>query len=187
MDRDGTLIDDVGYLSRTDRISIREGVFEGVRTLLDRSYIPVVVTNQSGVARGLIENGQLHAIHRQLHEAFLEREAPVLAWYYCPHLPPDQLRPEEEDGANRSLLKTCDCRKPGHQLWREAASDLPGTVDFSASWSVGDRKRDVLPGCELGTGAVLVGNSNPAASADREIVSASSFREAVDVIRSQAD
>ncbi len=182
MDRDGTLIDDVGYLSRTDRISIREGVLDGVRRLLEHAYIPIVVTNQSGVARGLIEEEELRSIHRVLHKTFLEHDAAVLAWYYCPHLPPAQLRPEEEDGANPSLLKTCSCRKPGPALWHEAESDLPGSVNYSSSWSVGDRERDVVPGRDLGTGAVLVGQPERSEPEDPNICSAHSFREAVDLM-----
>lgn len=182
LDRDGTLIDDVGYLSRTDRIRIKDGVLDGVRRLVEERFIPVVVTNQSGVARGLIDPSELQEIHRILHHKFLERQAPVYGWYFCPHLPPDQLRPEEEDGADPSLLTRCDCRKPEPGLWEQALNDLSASVDLAASWSVGDRMRDVDPGCELGTGGVLLSEAPDQPTSGNDVHPAKSFGDVVDVI-----
>lgn len=181
LDRDGTLIDDVGYLSRPDRIRVKDGVFDGVKRLMQNGFVPVVLTNQSGVARGLIERPALHDIHQTLHRRFLEQDAPVFGWYYCPHLPPDQLRPAEEEGAEDELLTTCDCRKPGQGLWKQALNDLPD-VDLRASWSVGDRMRDVEPGCRMGTGGVLCSDSPDSSEGTGEVRSANSFGEVVDVI-----
>ncbi len=177
LDRDGTLIDDTGYLSRVDRISVKPGVFEGVRKLLKSSYVPVVVTNQSGVARGLIKREELRRIHRVLHQRFSDQEAPVLAWYYCPHLPPDQLRPDESP-PDPSLLTRCSCRKPQTGLWREVVSDCSGDVHLSRSWSVGDRTRDVRPGLEMGTEGVMIGNPAPAGN-NNQICTVDTFEEAV--------
>jgi D-glycero-D-manno-heptose 1,7-bisphosphate phosphatase len=177
LDRDGTLIDDAGYLSRVDRISVKSGVFEGIRTLLNSLYVPVVVTNQSGVARGLIEREELKQIHRELHEKFYDQEAPILAWYYCPHLPPDQLRPDESP-FDSSLLTNCCCRKPQDGLWREVVSDCSEGVRLSSSWSVGDRTRDVRPGIEMGTEGVMIGNPSPEEHPD-EIWTVDTFEKAV--------
>jgi histidinol-phosphate phosphatase family protein len=160
LDRDGTLIEDPGYLADPDRVRLLPGAAEAVAEL-NRAGVPVVVvTNQSGIARGLLTEAQYRATERRLDQLLADRGARIDAHYFCPHHP-------DAGGP-------CDCRKPGLLLYRRAASEHG--LDLAASWWVGDRLRDVLPAPALGGRGILVltgaGGSEAAAADARFIVSA---------------
>jgi D-glycero-D-manno-heptose 1,7-bisphosphate phosphatase len=122
-----------------------EGVPKGLRLLKRAGYYLVLVTNQSGIARGFFTEGQLAAMHRRLGAVLEEQGVGIDGWYYCPHHP---------DGVVPEYSVTCDCRKPRPGLVLRACSDLG--LDPSASWMVGDILDDVETGKRAGTRAVLL-------------------------------
>ena len=132
LDRDGTLICEVGHLYRRDQIEILPRVAEAIRLLRAGGFCLVVVTNQSAVARGLLTEEELGRIHDEM-TARLEKEGAYLdGIYYCPH------HPTEGNGVYRCA---CDCRKPSTGMIVKAAADL--AVDLSRSYVVGDQDIDM--------------------------------------------
>jgi D-glycero-D-manno-heptose 1,7-bisphosphate phosphatase len=131
LDRDGTIIRDAHFLARPDQIELMPGAVEGLRALSGAGFRLIVVSNQSGIARGYFKVEDLQAVERAL-DALLRREGVIIdAWYYCPHL---------DEG--------CDCRKPRPGMLLRAARDLG--VDLGASYMVGDGERDVEAGRAAG-------------------------------------
>ncbi len=138
VDRDGTLIRDTGYVSSPEDVVLLPGAAEAVR-LLNQAGIPVViVTNQSGIARGYLGESEFRAVQERVESLLRAAGARIDATYFCPHVPEDR----------------CDCRKPGLGLYRKAASEVG--FDLAGALYVGDRARDVLPALELGGKGLLV-------------------------------
>jgi D-glycero-D-manno-heptose 1,7-bisphosphate phosphatase len=145
LDRDGTLNVDVGYPSRYDQLDVYPQSFEAVKRLNQEGFLVVVVTNQSGVGRGLLTEDDLKDIHARLNASFIHRDARLDAFYYCPHYV------LSEDPRYR---KECDCRKPKPGLARQAADDLG--IDLTNSYMIGDKTEDVLFGINIGAVPILV-------------------------------
>ncbi len=146
-DRDGTLIQDVPYLSRIDDVALLPGVGEAIGRL-NRAGIPVaIVTNQSGVARGYFPEEFVLETQVRIMELLESAGARVDAFYYCPHLEPDK-KSLTAPGTIPHLLKSCDCRKPSPGLLLRALYDLSG--DPSRSAIVGDADRDIRAGQAAG-------------------------------------
>ena len=145
LDRDGTLIEEAGYLDRIERLTFFPFSVDAVR-LLNRSGLPVVVvSNQSGVARGLVREAFVAETHQVMAERLAAGGARVDAFYYCPHHP---------DGAIEAFRRRCDCRKPQPGLFRRAAADLD--LDLARSFVVGDRWLDVEAAASISAKSVLV-------------------------------
>jgi len=145
LDRDGTLIHDAGYLDRLDRLEFFPYTVDAVR-LLNRANLAVIVaTNQSGVARGLVEEAFVGEAHRHIAGRLAAGGARVDGWYYCPHHP-DATRPE--------YRQACDCRKPQAGMLRRAARELD--LDLPRSFVVGDRWHDLEAGAAVGARGILV-------------------------------
>jgi D-glycero-D-manno-heptose 1,7-bisphosphate phosphatase len=142
-DRDGTLIDERGYLDQLPLLSVFPWTGDALRLLNRAGFAVVVITNQSGVARGLIDEPFLQELHRELDR----RIAPgrIDAYYYCPHL---------ADAANPRYRVACDCRKPKPGLIDRACRELH--LDPQRSFMVGDRWLDVQCGRAAGVGTILV-------------------------------
>lgn len=140
LDRDGTLIVEREYLADPEGVAFVPGAEEAIRRLREAGLVVVVVTNQSGIARGLYTEEAYHAVAQRLDELLARASAPVDATYYCPHHP--------------DLTGPCDCRKPSTGMYRAAARDLG--LDLACSFYVGDRLKDVLPALELGGKGILV-------------------------------
>ncbi|HUQ81922.1 MAG TPA: HAD family hydrolase [Gemmatimonadaceae bacterium] len=140
LDRDGTIIEDVSYIARPDDARLRPGAADAIRTLNERGIAVVVVTNQSGIGRGLFSDADYHAVRARVDEMLAVEHAHVDAEYYCPHYP--------------DVTGPCECRKPGTLLFDRAISDLD--IDASTSLFVGDRLRDILPARRYGGQAYLV-------------------------------
>lgn len=145
LDRDGTLNVDAGYPSRYDQIDIYPQSYAAVKKLNKEGWLAVVVTNQSGVGRGLLSEEDLKDIHTRLMSSFARHEAHLDGVYYCPH------HILSEDPRYR---KDCDCRKPRTGLARQAAADLG--IDLTGSYMVGDKAEDILFGMNIGAVPVLV-------------------------------
>ena len=140
LDRDGTLIEDRHYLRDPDQVHLLPGASEAVRRLNVAAIPAVVVTNQSGIARGLLTEADYAATVRRLDELLAAAGARLDGHYHCPHLP--------------DVTGPCDCRKPGPLLYERAARDLD--LDLPASWWVGDRERDLGAADRFGGRAILV-------------------------------
>jgi len=142
LDRDGTLIEEVGYPTRPQQIRILGGVARGLARLAEAGFKRIVVTNQSGIARGLMTEDDLDRFHEALDEQLDLLGAAVDAYYACPH------HPDRSEAARPDLAIECDCRKPKPGLILQAAEDLD--IDLEASWAVGDTWRDVQAGQAAG-------------------------------------
>jgi histidinol-phosphate phosphatase family protein len=149
-DRDGTLMRDVDFASRPEQVELLPGAAEAVRRVTDAGMLAVLVTNQSGIGRGLISPDEFERVHARLVELLAEEGAHLDGAYHCPHAP--------EDG--------CDCRKPGTGLFVRAAREHD--IDLTASWCIGDRWRDVAPAQVLGaTGLLVPSDATPAEDLER--------------------
>jgi D-glycero-D-manno-heptose 1,7-bisphosphate phosphatase len=145
LDRDGTLIEEVGYLDRPERVVLYPWSIDAVRAL-NRAGIQVVMTsNQSGVARGFFTTAVVDAVHARIADLLRAGGARIDAYYYCPHHP---------DGKVPEFARACDCRKPGTGLVTRAIAELG--IDPGRSYSVGDRWLDVALARAVGARGVLV-------------------------------
>lgn len=151
IDRDGTLIADAHYLADASRVSLLPHSVAAVK-LANAVGIPVyIVTNQSGIARGLITPAQYDATRQRTEQLLRDHGALVAGTYHCPHWP--------------EVSGPCDCRKPGLGLYQQAAA--AHGLDLAASAYIGDRWRDVAPALRTGGIGILVpGAETPAADLD---------------------
>ena len=145
LDRDGTIIEDVGFLRHLDQIVFFPWSIDVIRAL-NRAGLPVVViTNQSGVARGILTEAFVDETHRRIDERLAAGGARIDAYYYCPHHPEGKVEP---------YAQACDCRKPGCGMIERASRDLG--LDPSRSFVVGDTWLDVGAGRAAGARSILV-------------------------------
>ena len=135
LDRDGTVIEDEDYLADPAKMRVYGFSAEGLEILREKGYLLIVITNQSGVGKGLLTEGDVHAVHAALQHELRDF---IDAFYYCPH------RPDA----------SCRCRKPGLGLIEQAIADFP--IDVANSWFVGDKKIDIETGFNAGMGTALV-------------------------------
>lgn len=140
LDRDGTLITDVHFLADPDGVVMMPNADAAVRALNEAGVLAIVVTNQSGIARGLITEEQYQATAQRLREIFAVHGARLDGMYHCPHHP--------------DFTGPCECRKPGTLLFRRAAADFG--IDLAQSAYIGDRLRDAQPAKTLGGKGYLV-------------------------------
>lgn len=140
LDRDGTVIVERSYLDDPDDVHLVPGVVDAMRRLREAGFVLVIVTNQSGIARGLYTLSDYEAVAARLEELLRAQGVAPDATRYCPHHP-DRTGP-------------CDCRKPGTGMHRSAAEELG--IDLQTSYYVGDKRTDVLPARSLGGQGILV-------------------------------
>jgi len=145
LDRDGTLIREVGYLARPEQVELLPDTPAALKQLQACGYRLIVVSNQSGVARGYFTESDVQAVHHHLQK-LLERNGVYLdALYYCPHHP---------EGKVAAYRKECRCRKPAPGMIEQACRDL--NIDLSRSAVIGDKASDILLGRQLGLMTILV-------------------------------
>jgi len=136
LDRDNTIAKDVPYCSRPEDFELLPGVSEAISTLNKYGYKVVIITNQSGIARGYFTEETLELIHRKMIDELNKQGARIDRIYYCPHHPDEN----------------CDCRKPKPKLIQVAAEDL--NIDISQSYMIGDKQIDMKlaenAGCKAG-------------------------------------
>jgi len=142
LDRDGTLIEEVGYATRPEQIRILGGVARALARLAAAGYKLVVVTNQSGIARGFLTEDDLNRFHQALDDHLGLLGARVDVYYTCPH------HPDPAEAVRPELAVDCQCRKPRPGLILQAARDLG--LDLAESWLVGDTWRDIEAGQAAG-------------------------------------
>jgi D-glycero-D-manno-heptose 1,7-bisphosphate phosphatase len=145
LDRDGTINDDVGYLTDVATLHIYPYAADAIRLLRRAGFAIIVVTNQGGIARGLMTEEFVQDTHRRMAERLARAGALVDGWWYCPHHP---------ESVMPGLTAPCQCRKPGIAMPLEAARTHH--LDLRRSWVIGDHWRDVQMGHAAGMRAVLL-------------------------------
>jgi len=140
LDRDGTIVEDPGFLHEPEKVKLLPGAAAAIRRLNDAGYLAIVVTNQSGIARGRFTVADYEAVQQRLGALLAAQGARLDGAFFCPHHP--------------QFTGPCDCRKPGLKLFRDAQAAFD--IDFAQSWWVGDRLSDVQPARALGGHGVLV-------------------------------
>jgi len=144
LDRDGTINQEVDYLRSPDDLHLLEGAAAGIRELNQCGCRVFVITNQSGIARGLLTEQQLDAIHQKLRTELKAENAYLDAIYYCPHHPE----------GNPPYRMECDCRKPNTGMIDRAIKEFQ--IDTGQSFVVGDRLLDIQTGKNVGAQTILV-------------------------------
>jgi D,D-heptose 1,7-bisphosphate phosphatase len=149
LDKDGTLIEDVPYNVNPDLIRFTQGAIAGLQLLQELGYKLIVISNQSGVARGYFPESELVIVKEHLFRLFLENGVILDSFYYCPHHP---------DGVISEYAITCNCRKPEPGLILRAAYERD--IDVQKSWFIGDILNDVEAGYRAGCKTILIDNGN---------------------------
>jgi len=145
LDRDGTINKDVGYPNSFSQIQIYPYSFEAVRLIDHMGLMSIVITNQSGIGRGLIQENQLEDIHKKMCSCFESHQARLNRIYYCPHY---------IFSSDPIYRVDCSCRKPRPGLAYQACLDL--NLDLKNSYVVGDKVSDILLGLNIGAKTILV-------------------------------
>lgn len=178
LDRDGTLVHARHYPTAPDELVLYDDIGPRLRRLNAAGFRIVVITNQSGVARGYLTEDDLDAMHRYLARQLEKLDVEISGFYYCPHHP---------EGVVAGFATACECRKPRPGMLLQAARDLD--LDFSQSWVVGDILDDVEAGRRAGCRTVLVdlGTEAPADSPIRRPhVVARDTAHALDIVAASA-
>jgi len=168
LDRDGTLIKDVGYISRPEDVVLVPGAAGALRTAHNRQRPVIIVTNQSGIARGMFSEANYLAVRKRIGELLAESAAYIDAEYACPHHP--------------DFTGPCDCRKPGVLLYETAIREHG--IDGARSAFIGDRWRDIAPATHFGGRGILVPNESTPAD---EIARARAEMEVADSLQAAFD
>ena len=138
IDRDGTLIEEVNFLHQVEDLRYFSFTDEAVKLLKENGFLTIIVTNQSGIGRGIYSENDMHAVHEQIQNDLTEK---LDAFYFCPHLP--------DEG--------CACRKPNLGMIEQAMNDF--AIDLENSWMIGDKILDAETGfnAKIKTALVLTG------------------------------
>ena len=145
LDRDGTIIEEVGYLDRPERVEFFPFTIDAIRVFNRAGLAVILVSNQSGIARGFFSEAVVDDVHRKMESMLVAGGAHIDAYYYCPHHP---------DGKVPGYAKVCDCRKPARGLVDRAVDEFG--IDPARSFVVGDRWLDVALANAVGAKGVLV-------------------------------
>jgi len=178
LDRDNTLMQDPGYLSDPEGVRLLPGVELAVKSLAKAGFKLVVVTNQSGVARGLLTEETLEKVHAELRRQLAEQNAHLDAIYYCPYHP---------EGVVEQYAVESDLRKPKPGMLRRAADEMD--IDVEASWMVGDSSCDIEAGQRAGCRTIRVrrpgepGKAGKAVKDDEDAQADFTVRNLVDAAR----
>lgn len=163
LDRDGTINVDYGYVYQKDKLQFIDGVVEGLQILQKAGYLLIIVTNQSGIARGYFTEDELKEFHDFLLSQLEKKGITISKIYYCPH------------------LEGCNCRKPKLGLFYKAQQEFG--IDFKSSYVIGDKLRD-LSLCEKENvkGYLITGEKNDCWVNDSKIINCKDLLEAAKMI-----
>ncbi len=145
LDRDGTIVEDVGYLSSPEQIKFIPGSIDAIKSLNQSGFKVIVISNQSGIARGHFTEDMLQTIDKIIHRGLLHGGAHIDAHYYCPHHPEQGVYPYQQE---------CECRKPNTGLIKKATEKF--NVDPNSSFMIGDKTTDIELGKRSGLKTALV-------------------------------
>jgi len=157
LDRDGVINEEVGFLHRPEEVRFVPGIFELIRQARSRGYAIIVITNQSGIGRGLYTEEQFHALMRHMRGLMATKGADVDAVYFSPFHPVHGLNKYKRD---------TDCRKPGPGMLLQAARDHD--LDLSRSVLIGDRCSDLAAGAAAGVPKLVLIRGTEASSCEQE-------------------
>jgi D-glycero-D-manno-heptose 1,7-bisphosphate phosphatase len=146
LDRDGTINEQMGYINHISRFHLLPGAAKAIRRLNEQQIPVIVVSNQSGLARGYFPEELLVAVHEKMTWLLSEKGAHIDGLYWCPHHPDAKIE--------RFKVKDCACRKPKPGLLEQAAQELD--LDLTRSFMVGDRWSDIRCGARAGATSILV-------------------------------
>jgi D,D-heptose 1,7-bisphosphate phosphatase len=149
LDKDGTLVDDIPYNVDPDLVRLAPEVLKGLELLTAAGYRLIVITNQSGVARGMFAESDLSVVEERLCELLGARNVSLSGFYYCPHHP---------EGVVSAYAVACNCRKPEPGLLLRAAHEH--SIDLASAWLIGDILNDIEAGRKAGVRTVLLDNGN---------------------------
>lgn len=149
IDKDGTLIHDIPYNVDPSLIQFTVGALEGLTKLRKQGYMIILVSNQSGIARGYFTENALENVKTKIQEMMRSAGIQIDAFYFCPHHP---------DGVVHKYAVSCDCRKPKPGMLLRAAEEYK--IDLSQSWLIGDILNDVEAGNVAGCKTILIDNGN---------------------------
>jgi D-glycero-D-manno-heptose 1,7-bisphosphate phosphatase len=147
LDRDGTIVVHEPYLSFPDQLKLLPNAAEGIRLFKESGYLVIVITNQSGIARGFFDEERLTLIHKKLLRMMKEEGITIDDIYYCPH---------HTEGVIEQYSLDCDCRKPKPKMLLNAARQH--NIDLTQSMIIGDSEVDMLAGKNAGCTSVLIRN-----------------------------
>jgi D-glycero-D-manno-heptose 1,7-bisphosphate phosphatase len=167
LDRDGTIIEEKHYIANPDDVVLTKGAIAGLQALQNAGFKLIIVTNQSGIARGLYSEADFQAVQRRLTELLAEQGITIDGVYHCPHHP--------------DFTGTCDCRKPGLGMYRQAERNLG--IALESSVYIGDRLKDVMPARAVGGVGILVSSGY----GTQEAVAAPDWVERADSLETAAD
>ncbi len=159
LDRDGTIIADKGFVHKKEDLELLPGVAQAIKMAKEAGFLVVVVTNQSGVARGFFSEKEVRDFNAHLKRTLAEQGAEIDAFYYCPHHPQAPL-------ADYRL--ECNCRKPRPGMLLRAAQEMG--INLSQSWMIGDSPRDVEAGKRAGCKTLLLGKGTDLLKAVNQIL-----------------
>jgi D-glycero-D-manno-heptose 1,7-bisphosphate phosphatase len=145
LDKDGTLVEDIPYNVDPAQLRLSPGARQGIRLLSDYDYRLIVISNQSGIARGFFDNEALLGVERRLRYLLEEAGTKLAGFYYCPHHP---------EGSVGKYALPCSCRKPGAALIIKAAEEH--SIDLRRSWLVGNTHEDIEAGHRAGCKTLLI-------------------------------
>jgi D-glycero-D-manno-heptose 1,7-bisphosphate phosphatase len=168
LDRDETIIRDPGYLSDPNGIDILPGAAEAIRVLNESGIPAIIITNQSGIARGFFKEETLEAIHKRLTTLLAGQGSRIDAIYYCPH---------HIDGIREEYRLACTCRKPQPGLLLRAAEDFG--LDLMHCYLVGDKPIDIETIHKVGGKGILVGTGKDTVLKTKADFMAASIKDAV--------
>ena len=175
LDKDGTLIENIPYNIDPEYMYLLPHVGKGLCMLQKLGFLLIVISNQSGVARGLFDEEELEIVKMQLDVELHEYGVKMDGFYYCPHLP---------EGNIPKYAIRCNCRKPNSGLYIKAAEDF--SIDLSQSWTIWDILHDIEAGNRIGCKTIIIDNGNETEwnmSILREpTFIAKNFKEATDII-----
>jgi len=169
LDRDGTIVEDVGYLTSPDEMRLLPGAAAALKRLKSAGFLLLVVTNQSAIARGWLKEEQLEQIHRHLQQLLRREGVEIDDFFYCPHLP---------EGRVARYAKVCSCRKPQPGMLLRGAAKW--NVNLARSFAVGDSERDAQAGRRAGCYSILISPDSTSDTCANAVVA--SLAEAADVI-----
>jgi len=150
LDRDGTIVEDVGYLGECDKIKFLPKVGEAIKLLNENGFKVIIITNQAGVARGYFTEETVKEVNRHIKESLAKERAFIDMIYYCPH---------HVEGIIGKYKEECYCRKPNPGMIEKAVSEFG--IDLTDSFTIGDKISDIEAGRRAGCKTILLADEDP--------------------------
>lgn len=150
LDRDGTIIEDFGYIDEIDRVKFVPSAGKSIKLLNDNGFMVFIITNQAGVARGYFSEETVEKINNYIKESFAQKGALIDAFYYCPH---------HMEGVVEEYRRDCYCRKPNPGMIEEAARNF--SINLEGSFVIGDKNSDIEAGHRAGCKTILLTGGVP--------------------------